>query len=95
MRRNKYQLFNPLTAEEYAALEADIAKRGVLVAVEHDQQGNILDGHHRVEIAKKLGKKYKIVIRKFKTEQEKKEHVIKLNLARRHLDPLRWGQVFA
>ncbi len=93
--RNKYQLFNPLSAEEYAALEADIAKRGVLVAVEHDQQGNILDGHHRVEIAKKLGKKYKIVTRKFKTEQEKKEHVIKLNLARRHLDPLRWGQAFA
>ena len=56
MRRNKYQLFNPLSAEEYAALEADIAKRGVLVAVEQDQQGNILDGHHRVEIAAKLGK---------------------------------------
>ncbi len=54
VRRNKYQLFNPLSAEEYAALEADIAKRGVLVAVEQDQQGNILDGHHRVEIAEKL-----------------------------------------
>lgn len=67
----------------------------MLVAVEHDQQGNILDGHHRVEIAEKLGKKYKTVTRKFKTEQEKKEHVIKLNLARRHLDPLRWGQAFA
>lgn len=28
------------------------------------------------------------------SEQEKREHVIKLNLARRHLDGLRWGQAF-
>ena len=59
MRKNKYQLFSLLSPEEYAALEADIARRGVLVAFEHDQQGNILDGHHRAEIAKKLGKKYR------------------------------------
>ena len=33
-------------------------------------------------------------VRRFKTEQEKREHVIKLNLARRHLEPYEWGQAF-
>ena len=84
MRRNKYQLFNPLSAEEYAALEADIAKRGVLVAVEQDQQGNILDGHHRVEIAAKLGKKYKgICIRPRLGELPSSNHFNLLDAANR------------
>jgi hypothetical protein len=34
------------------------------------------------------------VVRTFSSEAEKREHVIKLNLARRHLDPLRWGRAF-
>jgi len=38
----------PLTAEEYATLKADIAAHGVQVAVEVDDEGNVLDGHHRV-----------------------------------------------
>ena len=32
------------------------------------------------------------VVRTFATEEEKIEHVIKLNLARRHLEPWQWGQ---
>jgi 16S rRNA G966 N2-methylase RsmD len=90
----RYQLLDPLSAEERAALKADIAKRGVLVAVEKDEDGNTLDGHNRVEIAEELGIDYPTVVRPFKTEQEKREHVIKLNLARRHLDPVRWGRAF-
>ncbi len=91
---HKYQLFNKLRPEEYAALEADIAKRGVQVAVELDENGDVLDGHNRKEIADKLGKKYKTITRKFKTEQEKREHVIKLNIARRHMEPHEWGMAF-
>ena len=29
-----------------------------------------------------------------KTENDKREHVIKLNLARRHLEPCQWGAAF-
>lgn len=90
----KYQLLGDLRPEEYAALKADIEKRGVLVPVEADEDGNILDGHNRVAIADTLGKPYKTITRRFKTEGEKREHVIKLNLARRHLDGYRWGQAF-
>ena len=92
---NKYQLFGRLRKEEYAALEADIAKRGVKVAVELDEDGEVLDGHHRKEIADRLGQTYETVTRKFNTEREKLEHVIKLNMARRHLEPHEWGQAFA
>ena len=83
---DKYQLFGPLRDEEFAALEADILKRGVQVAVEVDEDGDTLDGHHRKAIAEKHGLPYPKVTRHFATEAEKREHVIKLNLARRHLE---------
>src|SRR5215475_14498680 len=92
---SQYQLMPKLREEEYKALEADISKRGVLVAVEKDDAGCILDGHNRAEIAERLGKDYPTLVRSFASEQEKREHVYKVNLARRHLDPLRWGRAFA
>lgn len=94
MANGKYQLLKPLRPEQYAALRADIEARGVKVPVEVDDEGNVLDGHNRVEIADALGKPYKTIVRKFKTDEEKKEHVLKLNIARRHLDPLQWGMAF-
>ena len=39
-----YQLLPPLSAEEYAALKADIAARGVQVPVEVDEAGETLNG---------------------------------------------------
>lgn len=90
----KYQLLSRLSDEEYAALEADIRKRGVMVPVERDEAGEILDGHNRHEIAARLGLPCPEIVRRFGSEREKREHVIKMNLARRHLDPLRWGQAF-
>lgn len=89
-----YQLFDKLRSEEFDALEADILKRGIQIPIERDRDGNILDGHHRLEIAEKHGLKYEEIIRDFKTEQEKTEHIIMLNLARRHLEPWQWGRAF-
>ncbi len=94
MAKAKYQLFDKLRPEEHAALKADIKKRGVKVPIEMDDQDNILDGHNRVAIAEELGLDYETIVREFATESEKREHVIKLNLARRHLDPVRWGLAF-
>jgi ParB-like chromosome segregation protein Spo0J len=83
----RYQLFDRLRTEEYQALEADIKARGVMVPVEVDEDGAILDGHHRVEIATRLGLPYETIVRKFASDREKREHVIMLNLARRHMQP--------
>ncbi|HEY7309552.1 MAG TPA: MT-A70 family methyltransferase [Gemmataceae bacterium] len=90
-----YQLLDPLRPEEYAALEADIRQRGVLIPVERDENGDLLDGHHRTEIAERLGIPCPEIVRSFATQQEKREHVIKINLARRHFDAIRWGRAFA
>jgi len=87
---NKYQLLPPLSEEEYTALKEDIAKRGVLVPVEYDEDGNILDGHHRVRACEELGiKNWPSIVRIDMSEDEKAEHVLKLNIARRHL-PKEW-----
>ena len=81
-----YQLLPPLTEDEYAALKADISERGVLVPIEVDEDGAILDGHHRRQIADELGLDCPIIIRKGFTEAEKRSHARALNLHRRHLN---------
>jgi len=82
----KYQLMPPLSESEYQALKADIAARGVLVAIEKDEQGNTLDGHHREQICKELGfEDYPTNQRLGMSEDEKIYHAITMNLARRHL----------
>jgi len=81
-----YQVMPELTAEEYAELKADIEQRGVMVPIEFDELGNVLDGYHRLQICKELGiKDYPKVIRAGMSEAEKLTHARKLNIARRHL----------
>ena len=81
-----YQVMPELTADEYAELKADIAQRGVMIPIEYDEQGNVLDGYHRLRICSELGiKDYPRVIRSGMTDSEKLTHARKLNIARRHL----------
>lgn len=81
-----YQVMPNLTGEEYAELKEDIRQRGVMVPIEFDEQGNVLDGHHRLKVCDELGiKEYPRVIRAGLTEEEKRLHARKLNMARRHL----------
>lgn len=81
-----YQIMPDLSVDEFQALKQDIAERGVLVAVEYDEDGQILDGHHRVRACRELGiTTWPKIIRQAFTEEEKRSHARKLNLARRHL----------
>src|SRR5262249_8355543 len=90
----RYQVFEPLSAEAYAALKLDIVKNGIRVPVEVDEAGHILDGHNRANIAQELGMNYPKVAREFKTEAEKIEYAVKANLLRRHIGPLQWARAF-
>lgn len=81
----RYQLFPALSPSEFAELESDILNRGVMVSVEIDEDGEILDGHHRVEICTKHGLEYPTVTRTFSDEIDKRLHVYELNLDRRHM----------
>ncbi len=81
-----YQFMPDLTIEEYAELKADIEQRGVMVPIEFDEFGNVLDGYHRLKICDELKiKEFPKVIRAGMTEAEKLTHARKLNIARRHL----------
>lgn len=79
-----YQVMPPLSDEEYAALRADIRERGILVPVIKDQHGNIIDGHHRVQIADELGITCPAEVRDV-TDEQARDTAYALNLARRHL----------
>ena len=82
----KYQVMPELTAEEYSELKEDISRRGIMVPVEYDELGNVLDGYHRLKICGELGiKEFPKVIRAGMTEPEKLTHARKLNMARRQL----------
>ena len=96
MRLEQYQLLPGLTIDEYDSLKADIAKRGVQVPVEYDEEQNILDGHHRVKICKELEiKDWPRVVRIGMSEADKTEHVLALNLDRRHLSKERRQELVA
>lgn len=86
MQPRRYQVVPDLRDADFDALKADIAERGVMVPVEYDDDGNILDGHHRVRAAQELGiSNWPKLLRSELTEAEKRAHARQLNLARRHL----------
>jgi ParB-like chromosome segregation protein Spo0J len=82
----EYQIMPPLSPDEYEALKADIAARGVMVLVEYDEAGNVLDGHHRIKACRELGIDWPKITRFGLDEAGKRLHARKLNLARRHLN---------
>lgn len=88
-----YQLLPPLAEEEFASLKSDIRAHGVLVPIELDSEGRILDGHHRLRCWTELRSEgvrlsdYPRIVRAGLTEDDKVAHVFALNLARRHLNP--------
>ena len=81
-----YQLLPDMTDEQYAALKADIADRGVMIPIEYDESGNLLDGHHRLKACTELGiTDIPTIVRHFSTEEEKRYHVRAVNANRRQL----------
>ena len=82
----KYQFFDDLSDGEYQSLKSSIETHGVLVPVEYDDAGNVLDGHHRLKACAELGITiWERLIRKGLSEADKKNHVRTLNIVRRQL----------
>jgi ParB-like chromosome segregation protein Spo0J len=86
MTVDPYQVLPDLPPEQFAALKADIAERGVMVAVEVDEHGQILDGHNRIRACRELGiNDYPVVVRSGLSDVEKRIFARKANVLRRHL----------
>jgi ParB-like chromosome segregation protein Spo0J len=85
-RPEKYQLLPELPPEQFEALKADIAERGVVVPVVMDEFGAILDGHNRARACRELGiNDYPVEVRRGLSEPEKRAVARNLNALRRHL----------
>lgn len=89
----KYQFFPWLEGEEYQQLKEDIRHKGVVVPIEFDENGAIIDGHNRFRAYSELIEEgadipmFSSSKRKFASEAAKVEYVMALNLKRRHLTP--------
>ena len=81
-----FQNMPPLTPEEYSALEASILEHGILSPVITDENGVILDGHHRSRIAAEHSLSCPKQIVYGKTDTEKRTMALSMNLDRRHLN---------
>jgi ParB-like chromosome segregation protein Spo0J len=83
----KYQLMPDMSPAEFEALKADIAQRGVMVPIDVDESGEILDGHHRYRAWAELHKNEvpSAIVREGLSEQEKRAFARKNNILRRHL----------
>ncbi|MBA3361859.1 MAG: ParB N-terminal domain-containing protein, partial [Acidimicrobiia bacterium] len=79
------QPFAALDKATEAALRASIRRFGVIVPVVQTPEGRILDGHHRVRIAREEGVEFPIRYQKVRDDEEAREIAITLNADRRHL----------
>lgn len=84
---SKYQFLPNLSPQNFAALKEDIAARGVQVAVEITEQGDVLDGHQRVRSCEELGlRTYPRRIIGGLDEEGRRHHALRANCMRRQLN---------
>lgn len=84
---NPYQVMPEMDDDAREALKEDIRRNGVEDPVHIDENGNIIDGHHRVEICNELGiEDYPTKIHVGLSDQEKRDLAYRLNLQQRHLE---------
>jgi hypothetical protein len=93
--RHKYQILPPLAPEDYAALKGNIALHGVKVPIVRDEEGTILDGFARAEIAGELGYDCPETVESGLSEADKRALVRALNLSRRQLGQAAKREVIA
>jgi hypothetical protein len=91
-----YQVMPPLAEAEYEALKASIAA-GYDPAhpVVTDENGIVLDGHHRRQVCAELGITPPVVILPGLTEDQKHDYAVRANLACRHLTQLQKRELIA
>lgn len=91
-----YQQLAALTEDEYAALKADIQKRGrnLIPIVKDADTGETIDGFHREKACSELGLKPEAVRWFFKDDQDRYEVALVLNMLRRQMAPPAWARAF-
>ena len=81
-----YQLFPALDRATEDALRESISRWGVIVPIVVDQDGQVIDGHHRQRIANALGVDYGVQQIEVGSEDDARAIAATLNTDRRHMD---------
>jgi SAM-dependent methyltransferase len=81
-----YQLFPALDRATEDALRESIGRWGVIVPIVVDQDGQVIDGHHRQRIANALGVDYGVQQIEVGSEDDARAIAATLNTDRRHMD---------
>jgi hypothetical protein len=90
----KYASLIPeLSPQEYESLRQSIKENGLYFPIVVNQNGTILDGHHRNRACKELGIIPEILIRESKGKQDEWLFIINSNLKRRQLNSFQRTQV--
>jgi ParB-like chromosome segregation protein Spo0J len=80
-------LVSELSPEEFESLKQSIKEaKGLYVPIIVNQDGIILDGHHRYKACQELGIEPKTIVREFSDKLEEQLFVIDCNLIRRQLN---------
>lgn len=79
------QIFGSLPSHIEAAMRASMERFGVLIPIAVDQDGRIIDGHHRKRLSEELGIKCPSMTIKVETEYEALEIAETLNSDRRQM----------
>jgi ParB-like chromosome segregation protein Spo0J len=79
-------LVSELSPEESESLKQSIKANGLYVPIIVNQDGIILDGHHRFKACQELGIEPKTIVREFSDKLEEQLFVIDCNLIRRQLN---------
>ena len=83
-----YRLVPPLPTEEYNQLKSSIRTNGLYLPIIINENGIILDGHHRFKVCNELKIQPKYKIKKFENKTDEIIFVGECNLQRRQLTPL-------
>jgi ParB-like chromosome segregation protein Spo0J len=87
INREYASLVPELSPEEFESLKQSIKEaNGLYVPIIVNQDGIILDGHHRYKACQELGIEPKTIVREFGDKLEEKLSVIDCNLTRRQLN---------
>jgi ParB-like chromosome segregation protein Spo0J len=93
--RSPGRLLPDLPAADYEALKESIRIHGVRVPIVVDQQGKVVDGHHRERACHELGIFCPREVRHFASDTERLQVAISLNCHRRHLTRYQRREVIA
>lgn len=86
----------PLSQWEHEILKQSIEENGILIAIVKDQDGNIVDGHHRMAIVRELGlDTYPEEILHVENDQDRERLGVILNTVRRQLSPDQTNEIYA